>query len=225
MDFDEKAKSYDAWYKTPFGVYADGLEKNLVFKLLGPVKGKRLLDVGCGTGHFSITFSKEGARVVAMDSSIEMLRGAKEKIHREGLDIDLMLASAENLPFKKQTFDLVTSITSLCFVANPFKAANEMKRSVKGGGKILLAVLNSWSLYALEKRVSSRFKDSFWRKARFFNIFELNGLLDNGTWGSTLFALPWMPSWMLRALSKFEGFFSKVFKPFGAFIVIAQVNS
>jgi SAM-dependent methyltransferase len=51
---------YDAWYERAFGRYADRLEKNLVSKLLPEVNRKLILDMGCGTGKYSIMLSLIG---------------------------------------------------------------------------------------------------------------------------------------------------------------------
>lgn len=45
------AKQYDAWYSTPFGKYADELEKELIFEFLGDVERKKILYADCGTNY------------------------------------------------------------------------------------------------------------------------------------------------------------------------------
>ncbi len=208
------AKQYDAWYSTPFGRYADKLEKELIFEFLGKVGGKRVLDAGCGTGNYTVELAKRKAVVVGLDSSVEMLKFAKEKAK----GIQFVLGSMLCLPFKDKSFDALVSVTALEFcLQNPGRAVQEMRRV---GSRAVVGVLNKWSLYCAEKKLESKFKESVYSKARFYSIIELKRLFGGVEWSSTLFALPFMPSWLLKIFAKFEKRLSKIFKPFGAFIVL-----
>ena len=217
MNFNKVAKNYDSWYSTPFGMHADELEKKLVFKFLGPIKEKNVFDLGCGTGIYSMELAKRGARVIGLDSSIEMLRILKRK--RDKLKIELILGYAENLPLKNISFDSIISITAICFFNNPKKAIEEMERVVKFNGKIIIGVLNKWSFYSVHKKLKSIFVETAYKKAKFYSILELRDQFGHIKWDSTLFALSWMPAWLLKIFASFEKYLSKLFKPFGAFIV------
>lgn len=207
------AEQYDAWYSTPFGRYADKLEKELIFKFLGAVKGKRILDVGCGTGSYTIELAKRRAVAVGLDSSIEMLKLARKKAE----NIQFVLGSMLYLPFKNKSFDALVSVTALEFcLENPEKAVREMKRV---GSTIVVGVLNKWSLYFLEKKIKSIFVDSVYARARFYSVFELKNLFGNIEWNSTLFFPP------LILGQKCERLLSEIFKSFGAFIVIRDKGS
>ena len=67
-----KPDKYDAWYKRPFGAYADRLEKRLVFQFLGDVNNRKILDVGCGTGNYCIPLAKKGAEVTGICSTTNL---------------------------------------------------------------------------------------------------------------------------------------------------------
>jgi len=99
MNFDEIASEYDAWYQTPLGAYANRLEKKLIFELAEQKLGETVLDVGCGTGNYSIELAHMGLEVVGIDPSGNMLKIAREKTEKEGLDIKFVLGTAESLPF------------------------------------------------------------------------------------------------------------------------------
>lgn len=220
MNFEGLAKDYDLWYGTPFGKYADKLEKKLIFEFLSTIGGKTILDVGCGTGKYTLRLTNLGAIVFGLDPSVKMLKIAKEKNGK----IPFILGTAENLPFKPHSFDVIVSITSLCFVSDARKATEEMKRDVKPTGKIVVGVLNKWSLYTIGKKIKSHFKESIYGEARFYDILELKNLFGEVRWDSTLFALDWMPSRMLKIFLRSENFLSILLKPFGAFIVIEAKN-
>lgn len=212
------AKQYDAWYLTPFGKYADKLEKKLVFKFTGDISGKRVLDAGCGTGNYTVELANRGASVVGLDTSIEMINAAREKSVKSGPAV-FVRGSMSNLPFKSNAYDLAISVTSLEFCkGDAAEAVREIKRAVKEGA--IFGVLNKWSVYALEKKIISRFKETVYKDARFYSASELKNLFGEVKWESTLFALDFMPAWFLRFFSRFERITSAVLKPFGAFIVV-----
>jgi len=172
--FAEKlAQNYDKWYKTPYGRYADKLEKQLFLKLVDFKKGQSLLDVGCGTGHFSFWFHDLGFKVVGMDISTEMLKVARSKIKNE--KIRFIQAGACHLPFPDNSFDVVTLITVLEFLSEPQKALCEAFRVSRG--KIFLGVLGKWSFLAFRRKLKALFKESAYRRAKFYSIRGLRKLL------------------------------------------------
>ncbi|GAI58552.1 unnamed protein product, partial [marine sediment metagenome] len=80
FDFASLAKDYDLWYQTPEGKMYDQAEKSTVLKLLRPAKpGDRLLDVGCGTGHWSRVFADQGYEVTGIDICPEMSEVARSR--------------------------------------------------------------------------------------------------------------------------------------------------
>ncbi len=72
------------------------------------VRGKKILDVGCGTGYYSKIFRRRGARVLGIDISKEMIRLAKNQEKKEKLGIDYIKKDARKLE-KLGNFDLVTA--------------------------------------------------------------------------------------------------------------------
>ncbi|NJO92077.1 MAG: methyltransferase domain-containing protein [Chloroflexia bacterium] len=67
--FDKEATSYDGWYQTEKGKLIDEVETSLAIELLQPKRGMKVLDVGCGTGNYSIKLAKAGCNVTAIDVS------------------------------------------------------------------------------------------------------------------------------------------------------------
>lgn len=74
--------SYARWRASTVGAITERLERRLVIELVGDVRGRRVLDVGCGDGDLAIDLSKRGARVVGIDSSSVMINAAKQHAER-----------------------------------------------------------------------------------------------------------------------------------------------
>ncbi|MHB1141967.1 MAG: class I SAM-dependent methyltransferase [Sulfuricaulis sp.] len=71
-------REYEAWYQTARGRWIASREFELMRRLMNPPAGATLLDVGCGTGHFSRRFAAVGTRVTGLDPDAAMLDYARE---------------------------------------------------------------------------------------------------------------------------------------------------
>jgi len=172
------AQNYEKWYNTPEGKYADKLEKDLFLKLVKPKRGQSILDIGCGTGHFSFWFHSLGLNAIGIDISPDMLRVARDMAKiRKTMDIKFIKEDAYNLPFLDDSFDLVVLITTLEFLSQPEKALSEAFRVCRG--KIFLGVLSKWSLLSFKRKLKTLFRESVYRKARFYSLRELKKLIDS----------------------------------------------
>jgi len=112
FDFGPVAEQYDAWYETSPGLMYDQLEKDAVLRFLPSqdTEQMRLLDVGCGTEHWSRFFADLGFEVTGIDCSEEMIRVARGKgIQNARFEV----ADASDLMFKDGAFDMVVAVTSL----------------------------------------------------------------------------------------------------------------
>ena len=136
---------YEAWYHTPRGAWVAEREFTLLMQLLRPRPGQSLLDAGSGTGQFSRRFRQAGLEVTGIDPDAAMLGYARH----QGNSIEYIQGSVLRLPFGPGTFDFCAAVTSLCFVAAPQRAVEEMWRVSRRG--IVLGLLNRHSLlYALK---------------------------------------------------------------------------
>lgn len=75
------ADRYDAWFDTPWGRYAHDVELRAVLDAVGSLAGRTVVDVGCGTGRFTVEFERAGARVVGVDRDPGMLRISSSRSH------------------------------------------------------------------------------------------------------------------------------------------------
>ena len=173
--FDKEALDYDQWYNSKLGSLVDKVETELAFKLLKPEKGMKILDVGCGTGNFSIKLAEMGCKVVSIDISEEMLNTARSKV-REGLDIEFNLMDAYDIKFDDEEFDGVISMAAFEFIYEPQKTYKEMYRVLKKGGNLLIGTINKdskWGEFYLSKEVQ---ENSVFKYADFKSLEDLKGL-------------------------------------------------
>ena len=102
--------------------------------VLGDVRGKHILEIGCGAAQFGIELAKRGANVTGIDLSAEQLRHARANIRGAGVAYRLERGNAEDLSrFRSSSFDIVTSDFALGFI-DLEKLLPEVKRVLKPGG-------------------------------------------------------------------------------------------
>jgi len=191
--FDERAAAhYEAWYETSEGRRADELEKVVLGWLLQGFSGSgSVLELGCGTGHFTRWLSDEGLAVVGLDLSPAMLAEA------QALDgVPLVRGDARRLPFADGAFDMTAFITTLEFLERPGEALVEALRVTRHG--VLLGVLNRWSVLGLQRRLAGLFHRTVYDAAHFYGVGELKRLLRSVAggkahivWRTTLFPRGW----------------------------------
>jgi ubiquinone/menaquinone biosynthesis C-methylase UbiE len=144
--FDEWPERYDQWFRTPIGKLVREVEGELINRLLAPGPGERILDVGCGTGVFTVDFLAAGTDVVGLDISRPMLNLARKKTM--GCAFFPVQGDLQYLPFSQNSFDRTVSITALEFIADAKSAIDELFRVTRPGGCVVVATLNSLSPWA-----------------------------------------------------------------------------
>ncbi|MDI6906471.1 MAG: class I SAM-dependent methyltransferase [Thermoanaerobacterales bacterium] len=226
--FDPLAPTYDAWYETPLGRTVDRLERRLLFAVAEPRPGERALDAGCGTGRLIAELASLGLSLMGVDLSEAMLDVARDRT-RGLANVTLQRGNVEALPLPAGQFDLVIAFNSLEFTPDPARAVEELWRLVRPGGRLVVAVLNSWSPWAWRRRRAARVRGGVFAHARFFSPPEITGLLRRTgggepiRWSSTVFIPPGAgPGW-LAAADLCEAVGRVAARPFGA-LVIARMD-
>lgn len=109
---------------------------------LWPREGERILDLGCGTGWTTRLVAQAGARVTGADIAPGMLEAARALSAHLDPAPDYVEADAEALPFGDAAFDGVLSTYGVMFAGQPARAAAELARVTRPGGRL---VLSTWA--------------------------------------------------------------------------------
>ena len=140
FDFGPVAATYDRWYDTAAGQAHDAAQKAAVLKLLPrPQPNERLLDLGCGTGHWSRFFAEQGYEVFGLDVSPPMLEVARS---RRSPGCHFEMGDACRLPAGTGAYRVVTAMATLEYVSDQAAAIAGMVRCTAPGGTVLVGTLN-----------------------------------------------------------------------------------
>ncbi|MDQ7815046.1 MAG: class I SAM-dependent methyltransferase [Patescibacteria group bacterium] len=127
------------------------------------LKGKKVLDIACGTGWTTEQFVRAGAEVTAVDLTPNAVELTKKRLQLYGLNATVQEADAESLPFPDESFDYVMAWGFLMHTPDTEKAISEIRRVMKTGGKGGAMMYNKNSIH--------------WRWALWFGKGVLQGKL------------------------------------------------
>ena len=136
-----KTRQQAAWSSGDYAVVGTTLQivGESLCEALDVRPGQRVLDVAAGNGNVSLAAARRFCDVMATDYVPALLDRARERAAAERLDIAFREADAEALPFADGSFDVVVSTFGVMFVADHDRAAAELVRVTRRGGKIGLA--------------------------------------------------------------------------------------
>jgi len=136
-----KTRQQAAWSTSNYAVVGTTLQivgENLC-ETLDLRAGSRVLDVAAGNGNATLAAARRWCDVTSTDYVSSLLESGKARALAEGHAIQFQEADAENLPFADASFDVVMSTFGVMFTPNQDKAATELARVCRPGGKIGLA--------------------------------------------------------------------------------------
>lgn len=130
---DRKARASWAKDEIDWGMFS-GLESEI--NALGDVAGKDVIELGCGTAYFGAWLAKRGARVTGVDITPAQLETARRTREEFGLDLELIEASAEDVPLPDESFDLAVSEYGASIWCDPERWIAEAARLLRPGGRL-----------------------------------------------------------------------------------------
>lgn len=136
VNADEPEKQYDAFAKKYSDVFVENNQDSIkaYFRYLDiPLKGKKVLDLGCGDGYDLSQIKLKGANVCGIDASEEMMKLAQQK-NPEGI---IKLGTFEKIPFPDHSFDVVTSKWAFQTSAEIDPIYHEIARVLKPNGQLI----------------------------------------------------------------------------------------
>lgn len=119
--------------------------------------GDDVLDIGAGTGNVAVTAARLGARVTAVDLVPRQVDAGRARCAAEGLEVRWQVADAEQLPLADGSVDVALSSFGIVYAARPERAAAEVRRVLRPGGRLLLTAYPRDSFNGRALEVVNRF--------------------------------------------------------------------
>ncbi|MDQ1436426.1 MAG: hypothetical protein QOK43_55 [Acidimicrobiaceae bacterium] len=141
--WDRHASAYQAGAQLPTDVahYGPDIGTETDFRLLGDLKGKRVLELGCGGAQCSIAFAKQGATAIGIDFSAEMLAFGKRLCEREEVKVELRHGDVADLAFlRADSIDMVFSAYAFGYVEDLNRVFRQVHRVLKVGAPLVFSL-------------------------------------------------------------------------------------
>ncbi|MBU4086561.1 MAG: class I SAM-dependent methyltransferase, partial [Nanoarchaeota archaeon] len=112
-------------------------EEPTTFSLLKSIKGKKILDAGCGSGIYSKKLAQKGAKVYGLELNQNMINLAKN--YCKNLNIEFKQGSIDKIPYPDNNFDIVLASLVIHYLKKPERAIKEFRRVLKDNGELILS--------------------------------------------------------------------------------------
>lgn len=134
-------------------LFSERLEK--ITKLTSDIqlKGKMVLDIGCGSGMISSYFCEQRSSVFGIDISENMIQQANSYLQSRNLQAILSIGDATNLQFPDNYFDVITCVSVLEWLDKDIEAIREIRRVLKNDGIAIVSVPNKKSLMRIAEKL------------------------------------------------------------------------
>jgi ubiquinone/menaquinone biosynthesis C-methylase UbiE len=154
-------------------------------QVLGEVRGKDILELGCGAARWSVALAERGARMVGLDFSATRLAQARAHMAAARVEFPLVEASAESVPLPSARFDIVFCDWGAATFTDPYRTVREVARLLRPSG--LFAFSNSSPFRSLcqhrtTDRISARLLYDYFDLHRIVYPDEVNFQLAYGAW-------------------------------------------
>jgi SAM-dependent methyltransferase len=148
--WDKYSAAYQAAVRLPTDVahYGPDIASESELRLLGHLRGKRVLELGCGGAQCSIAFAKQGAHAIGVDASGEQLAFARRLCEREGVRVELHQGDVADLAFlRANSIDLAFSSGTFEFVEDLGRVFRQVHRVLRRGAPFVFSLPHpAWHL-------------------------------------------------------------------------------
>jgi len=167
---------------------------------LGDVRGRRILEVGAGSGRDSIELARRGALVTVIDYVPSSLTVVAENARRAGVTLSLVCGDGTRMPFPDGTFDVVFHQGLMEHFRDPAPLLADNRRVLKTGGHVVIDVPQRWHIYTAGKKVMIALDRWFAGWETEYSIRELARLVETQGFQITGRFGDWMiPGFFYRA--------------------------
>jgi ubiquinone/menaquinone biosynthesis C-methylase UbiE len=138
--------------------------------LLGDIKGKRIIDLGCGGGQNAVALAKMGAEVTGVDFSREQIKRAESLAAAQKVSIRFQQADISAIPFiDDQSFDIAISACAISFLERIDLVFTEANRVLNSGGRFILSDMNPLQYLLDETDRGVTFNDKYYQRSLAMN--------------------------------------------------------
>lgn len=182
-------KLYDIWNKVPPDYYQKGTKKNIfqkiwhglkirsVKRIIKDYKFNNCLDIGCASGYMLSQIAQvyPHAKYYGVDVYDKAIIYAKKKYP----NINFKISSADNLPFKDETFDVIIFYETIEHIENPIRSLKEVRRVLNKDGVLILAMDSGNRLFRLIWFIWENTRGKVWKGAHLhpFHHTELEEII------------------------------------------------
>lgn len=178
--YENEADEYDQRWSRRGGIKTAQSQWAIVDELTRGWDGKRILELGCGTGRFSLNMSSKGKPTILMDIALQMLGIARSKMRSSSQEFNGVNGSVDQLPFENSWFDAAYSINVFNHLDDLKSAFSEVNRILKKDGLFLVNFANLYSYYFPLAFIINRRHKSIGRNvySRWLSIAQMKSLFD-----------------------------------------------
>lgn len=135
------------WYQAKAGLplnrvhYGPDIGDEAEHRLLGELRGKRILELGCGAAPASVAFAQQGAIAIAVESSADLVATARRRCDQEDVRVELRQGDLADLAFlRADSIDLAFSAYALAYVEDLSRVFRQVHRVLKVGAPLVFSM-------------------------------------------------------------------------------------
>ncbi|GAB6173638.1 class I SAM-dependent methyltransferase [Paradesulfitobacterium aromaticivorans] len=171
--FDRVAADYDSWYRSELGQAVDQVEREGIDNAFTP-PGSNILEVGCGTGNYTLSLAGRGYILSALDVSGQMLAVARAKAKEAGRDVNWIQADVRKVLPKLGEYHGILSVTAFEFIHKPQEVLADLYKHLLPGGCLVIGIIAANSPWSdLYRHAAADNPESVFAQASFYSEADI----------------------------------------------------